>query len=588
MRSIEFTHKSQTLTEAGPVALVPALGGAAVGAMDLLALSLGFASIVALQTAVREDPDQFSDSVIGVVNLYNQGSEWVNSLMNNEPMQSIPPGLTSIEDFRQQLRSNALAAARENMQGDESSIQLLQNYLDALQSLPADQADEVLDTFAPSRPSSEDVSRLVDIEANLSFAQRALRQSIENELRDNGIDLSRRQSEALRELSMSQIAEHVLRQAGEDPATVNMSNIERAAQDFVSSIGAEQIMNDTNRIFGGTTSSDIASSDTDIEAPSWWPDSVPWIRQPQAAAPTVDFDAPSISTPAADMGIGAVDADTLARLDGTDSDIENRTAPTMGIGAIDADTLARMSDDAVASIAPPNIAPDISIDVPPMTAPDVDADDVLNVPGIGQDVDIQDRDRPMGLGAVDADRLTDVMSDPDVVGAPASPASDQEPDVIDATPSRSRPRDTPNSDESSPDRPTINAPAGPRTAPARPSTIRVNAPPRAGRIPRPTETPVAGTETPAASGVDVAAPPAASGVDVAAPPAVAPVSQANRDEQQSNTSRQPRRGPRRGRRRDLDGVQPGRRRDIPKVEPISYTPLQIADPLELNKWQGFR
>lgn len=116
------------VAEAGPAMLAAPIG---VGAMELLALALGFSGIAAMQQAYKANPDVVPSMVRGAVDLYNKGEQWIKNIdIGQANPVPAPAGIKSIAELQQQIKDAAMQSIASAQAANSVDMAGLQSYLD--------------------------------------------------------------------------------------------------------------------------------------------------------------------------------------------------------------------------------------------------------------------------------------------------------------------------------------------------------------------------------------------------------------------------------------------------------------------------
>ena len=117
------------IAEVGPAAAAIPVG---IGAMELLALGLGFASIAAMQQAYKQNPNSIPDMFHGAVDLYNRTEDWITGNNVTPTTSATLPG-TQLTPAEIQSRISSTVLPRLSSGSAEGiEIQKIQDYLDSV------------------------------------------------------------------------------------------------------------------------------------------------------------------------------------------------------------------------------------------------------------------------------------------------------------------------------------------------------------------------------------------------------------------------------------------------------------------------
>lgn len=374
MRLFEFTEPKQILKENPALAIgIPA----GVGAAELLALGLGFATIAAMQAAYREDPDVFKDAygaaAAGFVNLYNSAEEMLVGDPDRFQRQQ--------QEFSDRLAAQSAEAIRQyyeqSPEETEQSINDIQAYLNSIAEQPSGEMAATdaatLDTVAPE---IEDVVPSVEA-PELSQSTQDIIAQVNREADAAAAEIARRSAEIRAEV---------------DSEAAARAELERAANDIdsVTATAATGPIADTvdDRI-DRTVPSALPSQD-DIGI-----DDIPSVSAtaPSVQQPEITVTAPEITLPDAGTDSGAIAVSRTA-----DTEIDGRTAPRLATPSVDA-------------------APDVNITIPDELGKDLvgaEPDEVVGQNDVDLGLDSGQRAQPaagsQGTGAVSPGR--DVVAPP--------------------------------------------------------------------------------------------------------------------------------------------------------------------------------
>ena len=115
------------IVEAGPAVLAVPVG---VGAMELLALGMGFAGIAAMQQAYKNNPSSFPDLAGGAIEMYNKGEAMIKDMMKGSDVTN-DQRLAASEKYQQDLKDTVLQNFASS-HASEFDVTGVQEYLNSI------------------------------------------------------------------------------------------------------------------------------------------------------------------------------------------------------------------------------------------------------------------------------------------------------------------------------------------------------------------------------------------------------------------------------------------------------------------------